>query len=158
MGFRCYYTFSCLYVSCRSSSVCSAVCLCSLYLSVITHTAQLNDGPVEIHWGGYLTQDFPIIGLEASQQQIVVFVVKETSVWRSSCMFKQQPIVKSVWSSKNFVSGIRFSCSIQIFDDLYLFFKSKIGGASRVTMRLLQYNKQAQLSPRPNCANYSNKV
>lgn len=43
-----------------------------LHLSVITHAGLLNDGSVEIHWGGYLTQDFPIIGFEACLQQIVV--------------------------------------------------------------------------------------
>lgn len=64
----------------RAEARLTAPLFVSLYLSVITHTAMLNDGPAEIHWGGYLTQDFPIIGFEACLQQIVGFVVRERSV------------------------------------------------------------------------------
>lgn len=76
-----------LFVSCSSFSDCSAVCLFFLYHSVITHTGLLNDGPVEIHLGGYLTQDFPIIGFEACLQQIVVLWWRER-VWDPASVCK----------------------------------------------------------------------
>lgn len=50
----------------------ASVFVFSFSISLSYHTGQLKGGRCEIQWGGYLSQDFPIIGFEACLQPIVV--------------------------------------------------------------------------------------